>query len=251
MIQQRQQQQPVDMWEAQMVNVVYNFCAIVTMPAELALRPWHGTRYFTPVHLIAASVMMIILPLVFGIAGAVGSMIPFSHAQASMGFLDMGGVSRLFFLGCLVHGIRKWRLMSHPEREAISTYEGEPLFFFKMLPKSSFWRIRILYEPAFLFACSIMLPNLFIVTPGVGTFLVIMAILLAMKGYVSWYVSWEEIRRLLDAKNAGPIIADIIENRGTEADFAKVHIASVPDDKREPFVAAWRARVMPEVPNGN
>jgi hypothetical protein len=113
-----------------MMNLVYNFTSIVTMPVEIALRPFYGTRYFPPVILFFSAAMMIILPLLFSFAGAVGNMIPFVRFRGSLGFIGMSGLSRLFFLGLFVHGFRTWRLMLHMGREEHSQFEGPPLFFF-------------------------------------------------------------------------------------------------------------------------
>ena len=242
---QQQQQAPVEAFEGQMINLFYNFSTIVVMPIEQIIRPFHGTRYFSPIHMCFSAVLMIVLPLVSGIAGAVGSMIPFAHVQASLGMIDMWGLSRIFFLSCLIHGFRKWRLMLDVSKEKISTFEGPALFFFNWLP-GGFWRQRILWEPVFVFALSIVLPNLFIITPGVAYYLVLVAIMLAMKNYVAWYTAWEETRRLLDMQNIAPIIAGIVENGGSEEDFAKVHIATLPPESRQQYAKAFMASVVPQ-----
>lgn len=174
--------------------------------------------------------MMIILPLFFSIARTVGHFIPFIRFQAAVGLIDMWGVSRLFFLAMLIHGIRKWRLMIHMQREINSYYEGPPLFFFNWLPAPSFWKTRIVYEPLFLIGLSIVLPNLFLVTSGVGDFLFVSAIFLAMKSFTGWYIQWENIRDLMDAKFAGPIISKLADNRETEDELATIHLASFPKD---------------------
>lgn len=114
--------------------------------------------------------------------------------QAPIGLIGMWGISKMFFLGCLIHGIRKWRLMLHMEREQHSLYEGPALFFFTWLPKASFWRIRIVYEPLFLIALSIVLPNFFILEPAAANFFLISGIFLAMKNYTGWYMHWQFIR---------------------------------------------------------
>ena len=164
------------------------------MPVELALRPFHGTRYFPPVIMFFSAAMMTLIPVFFSFAGAVAGMVPFARVQASFGMIGMWGISKLFFLGCLIHGIRKWRLMLHMERESNSVYEGPPLFFFTWLPNASFWRVRIIYEPLFVVALSIVLPNFFILESGAANFLLISAVFLAMKNYTGWYMHWQFIR---------------------------------------------------------
>ncbi len=205
-----QQPMNIDQWQDQMINVTYNICSIVTMPVELALRPFHGTRYFPPIVMLLSMGMMLFIPTFFSFVGAVGSMIPFHRAQASFGMIGMWGLSKLFFLGLAIHGIRKWRLMWHMEREENSYYSGAPLFFFKLLPKASFWRIKIVYEP--------------------GNFLLISAIFLAMKNYTRWYMEWALIRELMDAKFMGPKLARLAENPSEDEDLGTVNLASFPKD---------------------
>jgi hypothetical protein len=219
----------IDHFHDSMINTVYNVTSIATMPVELALRPFHGTRYFSPLIMVFSAGMMIILPVFFSFAGAMASFLP-TRFQASFGLIGMWGFSRLFFLGCLIHGIRKWRLMIHMEKERSSVFEESPLFFFKWLPKPSFWRIRIVYEPLFLIVLSTVLQNFFIIDAGAANFLQFSAIFLAMKNYTGWYMQWAYIRELMDMKFAGPIIAAMVENRETEDDLASIHMASLPND---------------------
>jgi len=200
------------------------------MPVELFLRPFHGTRYFPPIVMFLSAVMMVLIPVFFSLAGAVASFIPFVSLQASMGLIGMWGFSKLFFLGCLIHGVRKWRLMLAMSREHNSVYEGPPLLFFTWLPKPSHWRIRILYEPLALFALSIVLPNMFILEPGAANFLLFSSFFLAMKSYTGWYIQWQVIRELMDMRFAGPIIAALAENRATDEQLASIHIAAFPTD---------------------
>jgi len=237
----KQQPANIDHWQDSMINVVYNACTVVTMPVEMALRPFHGTRYFPPLIMFLSCLMMLFIPLFFSVAGAVGHMIPFVQVQAQMGVIGMWGLSKLFFLGCFIHGFRKWTLMLHMERELNSVYEGPPLFFFTWLPKASFWKVRILYEPLFLIALSTVLPNLFILEPGAGTFLFISGIFLAMKNFTGYYMRWQFLRELMDMKSAAPIIAAMVENRETEDDLASINLAGFPKDLdpdiRKAFVA--------------
>jgi hypothetical protein len=232
MMPSQSQQSPTNInhFQDMMLNLVFNFCSIVTMPVEMALRPQYGSRYFPPIIMFFTAVMMIIVPVFFSLAGAVAHMIPFVRFPASFGMVGMYGFSRLFFLGSFVHGFRIWRRMLHMEREENSVYEGPALPFFALLPGASFWRIRIVYEPAFVFATSMILPSFFILEPGAAHFLTISAIFLAMKQYVAWYRQWEFLRELMDMRFAGPIIARLAENRATDDDLATVHLASFPKD---------------------
>jgi hypothetical protein len=49
-----------------------------------------------------------------------------------------------------------------------------------------------------------------------------------MKGFICWYRFWEYLRKLMDARNVGPIIAKLVENKATEDDLAPIHLASFP-----------------------
>jgi hypothetical protein len=231
----------IDHWQDSMINIVYNACSVVTMPLELGLRPFHGTRYFPPLVMFCSSLMMLFIPLFFSVAGAVGHMIPFMQVPAQMGMIGMWGLSKLFFLGCFIQGFRKWRLMLNLARERNSMYEGPPLFFFTWIPKATFWKIRILFEPLFLIILSSVLPNLFILEPGAGTFLFISGIFLAMKNYTGWYMQWQFLRELMDMKSRAPVIAAMVENRETEDELASINLAGFPKDLdpdiRKSFVA--------------
>ena len=224
------QPQTIDHLQDSMINIVYNVCTIFTMPVEMALRPFHGTRYFSPIAVAFSAMMMMLLPLFFGFAGAVSGMIPFVRIPVSTGLIGMWGLSKLFFLGCAIHGYRKWKLMVHPERERFSKFEGPPLFFFTWIPGATFWKIRIVYEPLFLIALSAALPNFFILEPGAANFLLISAIFLAMKQHTAWLMGCDFVRTVLDSKNMGPVIASMVENRETEDDLASLHLASFPKD---------------------
>ena len=129
------QQSPTDINHLQdaMINVVYNVCSIVTMPVEMVLRPQYGTRYFPPVILLFSAVLMILLPVLYGLS----RMVPFIRFQESLGLFGIETFSKLFFLGALIHGIRIWRRMIHMEREQHSLYEGPPLPIFRIVPSST------------------------------------------------------------------------------------------------------------------
>lgn len=211
------------------MNVVYNVCSIVTMPVEMVLRPQYGSRYFSPVTQFFTAVMMIVLPVLGAMWEGFSQMIPFVRFNASMGLFGMGTFSKLFFLGAFVHGLRIWRRMIHMEREKYSVYEGPPLPIFSIVP-GSFWLVRIVYEPVFVFMLSLVLPNFFILQPSAAHYLMFAAVMLAMKQYVAWYMQWQFLRELMDMRNAGPIIAKIVDNTATEDELATIHLASIPKD---------------------
>ena len=119
--------------------------------------------------------------------------------------------------------------MIHIDREQNSLYEGPPLFIFRILP-GTFWMVRILYEPVFLFALGFVLPNFFILQPSAAHFLMFSGLMLAMKSYAAWYMQWQFLRGLMDMRNAGPIIAKFVDNTATDEDLATIHLASLPKD---------------------
>lgn len=154
-------------------------------------------------------------------------MVPFLHAPA--GIFDMGSLPKLFFIAGFLHGIRKWRLMLHMELEENSMFEGPALPFFRLLPKgNSYWWVRLIYEPLTVYALSLVLGNLFIIQRSLMLYLQISSLLLFLKQYVAWFKLWSYIRNLMDMANAGPIVAQIVANRASEDDMARVHLASLP-----------------------
>jgi hypothetical protein len=156
-------------------------------------------------------------------------MIPFIGGRPGPGLFDIGTFTNLFFLGSFIHGLRVWRRMVHPESEKFSWFEGPPLPIFRIVP-GTFWMIRIIYEPVFVFVTAIVLENFFILQSSAAHFLMVSAFMLAMKQYVAWYMQWQFLRELLDARNTGPIIAKIVDNSATEDELATIHLASIPKD---------------------
>lgn len=90
--------------------------------------------------------------------------------------------------------------------------------------------IRIIYEPIFVFIAAIVLENFFVLQSGAAHFLMFSAFMLAMKQYVAWYMQWQFLRELMDMRNAGPIIAKVVDNSATDDELASVHLASIPKD---------------------
>lgn len=118
----------------------------------------------------------------------------------------------------------------HPEKEENSYYEGDPLPFFHLLPKASFWSIRIVWEPLFIIVATGVLERIFIFQSTLAFYLDIAAFALAMKSFIDWYQSWAYIRDVLDAQFAGPAIGRLIDNSATDTDREKIHLASFPKD---------------------
>lgn len=211
------------------MNIVETLCSIVARPMELVLRPWHGSRYFSVPVIFGSCVLMILLPAGSALLAAFSAIIPFAHFAAPKGLFYVGSLSKLFFILSLIHSIRIWRRMIHPELEEHSEYEGKPLPLFYLLPKGqSFWFTRIVLEPLVVFFAATVLQDLFIVQSGLAAYLHCAALALAMKAFISWYRSWEFIRKILDMRNAAPAIARLVENRATDEDLAPMHLASFP-----------------------
>jgi hypothetical protein len=211
------------------MNVVENYCSVISRPVELIIRPFHGTRYFPVPVIFFSTAMMIALPILSVLTTTAVSMIPFTHFTPPMGLFGIGSLAKLYFLLSFAHGIRIYRRMIHMELEECSEFEGPPLPFFRLLPKSdSFWFTRIVLEPAFVLVTAMVLEHIYIIQSGLATYLEFAAFCLAMKSFIDWYKAWEFLRILIDMRFAGPIIARLAENRATDEDLASIHIASFP-----------------------
>jgi hypothetical protein len=88
-----------------------------------------------------------------------------------------------------------------------------------------------------------VLKDFFIIQSGLATYLRLAAIALAMKNFVSWYRAWEYLRDLLDARNAAPILAKLVENDATEEELSTIHLASFPKDVPEAIRAQAAASI--------
>jgi hypothetical protein len=214
-----------------MMNMVFNMCSILTLPIEMVLRPQYGSQYFSPLVTCLTSMVMMFIPLFSGIGFA--HLLPF--ASPPSGLFGLGTISRLYFLGGFIHGFRIWRRMIHMELEVHSEFEGPPLPIFRILP-GTFYVVRIIYEPLFVFLVALVLQNLFILQSAAVNYLILAAMALAMKNYISWFLEWRMLRIIIDMRNTGPIIAKFVENTATETDLATIHLASlpknIPDDLR-------------------
>jgi hypothetical protein len=211
------------------LNMVANISSTIVMPVEMLLRPWHGTRYYPVTVRFFSACLMILLPAFMALTSGVVGMIPFTHMSAPKGLFGIGSLSELYFLLMAAHNIRLYLRMIHPERESHSEFEGPPLPFFYLLPKGqSFWFTRIVWEPVFVLVAATVLQDFLIVQPVLATFLRLTALCLFTRSFISWYRSWEFLRRILDQKNAGPAIARLVDNTATQEDLAPIHLASFP-----------------------
>jgi hypothetical protein len=211
------------------MDVVEAVCGVFTMPIEIILRPQYGTRYFPVPIFFFSSLLMLLLPLFSSAADSVTHLISLGAARPAGGLFGIGSLSSLYFFLTFLHAFRLWRRMIYMQLEDLSEYEGPPLPFFNLIPGSrSFWFTRIVIEPAFVFLGATLLEGARIFQSGLATYLHLAALLLAMKNFIGWYRAWEYIRKILDTRFVGPIIAKLVENKATEADLAPIHLASLP-----------------------
>jgi hypothetical protein len=207
------------------INALNLFCSIFCMPVEMILRPFYGTRYFPPAVIFRSTMWVFFMPIfLMGI-----SMIPFVGGQPPPGMFDISSFAKLFFLLLFAHSIRTYVRMVHVEKEEFSWYEGQPLPFIPLIPGSaSFWRTRILIEPAFVFVTATVLGSFYIFQSSLMHYLQFVAFALGMKQFTHWYKSWEIRRDLLDAQNLGPLISRFAEDKATKEDLTVIHLASFP-----------------------
>jgi hypothetical protein len=240
------QKSSIDHFQDGMVDFVYNVCSIPCMLPEMFIRPWYGSRYFPPIIQFIAAILWAVIPSFFSVAEGVSHMVPLMRFAPTYGMYGLGTLSKLFFLASFVHGLRIWRRMINPFREKNSMYEGPPLVFFRVFPLP-FWFTRIVLEPVAVFALAITLRNSFILQPAAASFLMFSAVMLAMKQYCAWYMFWQFFRGLLDAANAGPIIAKYVGNSATSEELETIHLAgapkNLPDDIRSKL-GEFIARLM-------
>ncbi len=210
-------------------NLVFLFTSIFTRPLELILRPWHGTRYFSPIVVFLSSALMLLLPAFAATTQAVVGMIPFGPHFAIVPGFDIASLAKLYFLLSFGHGIRIYYLMIHPEKELHSRFEGPPLPIIEFLPWGlNFFFVRIVLEPLAVFIFATILANFHIITPGLATFLHFAALCLAMKEFIDWYQCTDALRDVYDARNASPIMGKLMDGTATENEKAAVHVASLP-----------------------
>jgi len=214
------------------INLVEALCSVISMPVEILLRPWYGTRYFPPPVMFFSALLMILLPVLSAVFTGIVGMIPFGpHLSRPIGLLDMASWAKLYFLLTAMHSVRLYRRMIHMHREINSHYEGAALPFFALIPWSrSFWLTRIVLEPLFIVLAATVLHDLMLIQSSLANYLYFAATALACKQFVGWYVSWEYLRDLMDAKSAGPILAKLVENEASEAELSTLHLASFPKD---------------------
>jgi len=231
------------------MNVVENVCSIFTMPVEIVLRPQYGTRYFPVPIFFFSALLMFLLPWFSSAADGLIGMIPFhGDVPRPVGMFGIASLSSLYFFLIFLHSFRLWRRMIYTHLEDHSEYEGPALPFFYLIPGSrSFWFTRIVIEPAFVFVGSTVLEGFHIFQSGLSTYMHLAALMLAMKEFIAWYRNWEYIRKMIDARFLGPIIAKLIDNTASSDELAKAHFAGFPKNLSADIraaAAAYMARLF-------
>jgi hypothetical protein len=211
------------------MEFVSALCSVICWPVEMLLRPGYGTRYTPPPIQFFSMVMMIVGPAFIMFFNNFMHMIPLLSVPPTRGMFSLGDFARIYFLASAVHGVRLWRRILNPALEKHSEFEGGALPFFQFFPRgTSFWCVRIVFEPAVVLLSGILLEDLFIAKPDLALYLKLAACALLMKEFIAYFRAWEYIRKILDLRIAGPIIAKLVENQATEEELAPMHLASFP-----------------------
>lgn len=220
-----------DMQDA-LENLLLFICSIVGKTADMAVRPFFGTRYYPPAVDAFAFLLLLFIAGIHSAFFALTHMIPLVAAPPPPpGMFDLWWLVKISFLLQIIHRIRLFRRMVDLTKEKFSWYEGPALPFVRLIPGSkSFWRTRVIIEPAFVFIAASVLQRVFIFQPSLATFIQVSAIALAAKQSLHWYMSWQVIRDAMDTSNAAPIMSAFIGNQATEEELAPVHLASFPKD---------------------
>lgn len=211
-------------------QIVYAFCTIVSMPVEYALRPLFGSQYFAPPLAFMSALMMVLLPVFFGVTQSLVHLLPFMPYGAPPVGIGLGTLAKWFFIGSMIHGIRIWRRMIHMESEENSRFEGPALPLFFLFPQATFWMIRTVWEPVFVFALASALGMMNILQGTATYYLQFAALCLAMKNFVSWHSCWKYFRDILDMRDASRVVAQMLDNTATERDTERIHMAGFPKD---------------------
>jgi hypothetical protein len=202
-----------------------------TMPLEMILRPFYGSQYFPPaVHLFSA-LMMLILPMLAATFTSMPMLFIAARMQppAPQTLFTLASFSKLFFVLLIAHGLRTSWLKWDLSREEHSEFEGPALLPIRLLPwGNSFWKCRILIEPSVTIALAIFMRRIMVFDAWLSNFLIFASMCLVLKQYMAWHQAWVFLRRTLDAKYAGPIIATLLDDKASSKDLEKIHLVSFP-----------------------
>jgi hypothetical protein len=229
-----QQQRPGALNYNQMVDsgahIIQIFLSTFTMPVEYVIRPFFGSQYFPQTASFFSAIVMLALPPIAGAA----TQVPLIFIAARMqpppqAVFTLGSLSKLFFLLLFVHTLRTAWLKLDLSREEHSEFEGPPLLPIRLLPwGNSFWVCRILVEPLTVIALAVFMRRLLIFDASLSNFLIFASMCLVMKQYLAWHGAWVFLRRTLDAKFAGPVIATLLDEKSNSKELEKIHLVSFP-----------------------
>lgn len=220
-------QQPGNIYTLQQKasDAIYIVCGAISLPIEFVLRPHYGSQYVSPIQLALASLMMLMLPVIFDLSTYVPLPLFASHLTTP----PLITLTKYFFIGAFLHCIRVWWRMLHMASEKNARFEGDPLPIFKLFPKSSFYMIRIIWEPLTVFLVASTLHKMGYIQHA-AIYLEVAAFALMMKSFVAWHYVWNYMRDLMNLQHAAPIIARAVENNATGSEMASINLASFPKD---------------------
>lgn len=221
------------------MNIVELICDAISQPVSMLVRPFYGSRFYSPVVMFLSATMMLILPAFMATVEGVAHMIPFVNIPMPRGMFSLGNFAELYFMAAFAQGVRTWWRMFHPEKEACSVYEGPALFFFSFLPKSrSFYFVRVVWEPAAVLLLSVVLQDLFIIQSPLSLYLKFAALCMAMRSFIAWFRGWEIERGIRDNQWFGAIVSKIADGSASQTEREQFLVASIPQYTASPAYVA-------------
>jgi hypothetical protein len=211
------------------MNIMELLCEAFSQPVAIIIRPFYGTRYYSVISTFIAMVMMLFLPAFLTVTQSIAHMIPFANVPMPRGMFSLGDFAELYYTLALIHGVRLWRRMMHPDCEDYSEYEGPALPIFHYLLKSgNFYFVRVVWEPAAVLIAAIVLQDMFIIQAPLALYLKFAALCMAMRSFIAWFRRWEVERTIRDNTWAGQVISKIADGTASQSEREQVLIASIP-----------------------
>ena len=233
-------------------NFLYVLAAGFAYPIDCFLRPRYGTRFANPPIVFIGSALMLFLPAIGALYTSFMHAIPLASIPPAVGLFSLGDFAKLYFAAAAIHLVRIAYLMAHMEKEVVSTFDGPPLAIFAFLPKSTFYFVRIVWEPAFVVVLSIVLQDLRIIQDGLALYLRFAALALFMKGTIAKQEAWTYLRNLFDMRNCAPLISKLVQGDATDEELAPIGLASfpknIPPEIREAAVQQIARAYSPDNP---
>jgi cbb3-type cytochrome oxidase subunit 3 len=218
----------VNHFRDKMWGTVYTAATVVSMPVEVIIRPFFGTRFFQPYNAGLSLALLLLLSLLA--KPFIPPIMLAAHIQPPpSGLYNILSLAQLFFFGMIFHTFRSFRRMRNLSLELNSTYEGPALPFFALLPGGkSFWMVRLVLEPIAVIVIAYTLNHLGIFDNQLEGYLIFAAICMATKSYLHWFKAWETIRKILDAKYLAPVLSGMINGTAEDNALDQFHYASFP-----------------------